>query len=180
MILRFVTERLRFLDGLAKFFGVALLKVECLGDILVGKGQVAKDADHVALLAVVLLIAIVVNDVLLSILEAHRDVIEVSDVPRIGQQVVPSQPLHRLLGNLGVLELVQEDVVRERELVVLLKVLALLLQPVHLRQLDCVEEVWEAFIYQDFSLGDCVAPLLQFFVHGSAQNNQNEHREAPS
>ena len=127
LILRFVTERLGFLDGLAELFRVALLKVECFGDILIGKGQVTKDTDHVALLAVVLLIAVVVDDVLLSILEAHRDVIEVSDVHWIGQQVVPSQTLHGLLGNLGVLELVQEFVVRERELVVLLKVLALLL-----------------------------------------------------
>ena len=81
-----------------------LIEREFLGFILVHVGQVEGETDNIALYGVVAFIIIVINDVQVSVLEWGRNILEVIEVKRVGQDIVWVTSLQcpslSLLGNL--------------------------------------------------------------------------------
>ena len=161
------------IDGMAEFSRVARLELECSGNLLLHIGEVDQDVDHVALLAVIAFITVTVNNVVLSVLDGHSDVVEVAHVGRVRKQVVPCDTLDGLLRHADLVKFLNNNLVSESELVLFLKVVSLLAEPVGVAEFERLEEVGQVFVDLDHVGGDNVAPPLESSTEEATHDYDN-------
>ena len=104
-------------------------------------GEINEDTYHVTLLAIVILVAVSVYDIIASILHACCDVIEVCYVGRVRQNFIPSYALDRLLADRSVIKSVYSFLVGKAEVVLFFQVSALLDKPVSITESQNIKEV---------------------------------------
>ena len=104
-------------------------------------GEINKDTYHVALLAIIILVAVSIYDIVSSILHTCCDVIEVCNVGRVRQHLIPSYSLDRLLADRSVIKSVHSFLVSKAKVVLFFQVSALLDKPVSITEPQGIKEV---------------------------------------
>jgi hypothetical protein len=109
---------------------VAWAESEVGSNLLLHVSEVDKDGDHVTLLAVVTLLVVVVHNEVIATIHVSWEVVELSLVLLVGEQVVPRNAADGLLGQLPVVEALNNLSADKADSISLLVVLGLLDNPV--------------------------------------------------
>ena len=113
------------------------------------------------MLHIVVFVIIIIDDIVIAIWYACRDVAEFTHVDRVAQQVIPWDALNRLLGNGFLLaDFVNDSLVGKGELVVLAVIAALRHEILSIRKFDGIEEVWKVLVDVEFIGRNDEAPGL--------------------
>lgn len=130
---------------------------------------------YIALLTIIFLIAVFVNDENIPVRHVNRKVAKVAHVGRITENVVPGEALHRLLWhNLLAIKLVHNLLVLEIKLVLIEIVAAFFDKPLTVTEFYCFKEVGQVLINLNGVTGDYKSPLFHTLVAKSANRDQAE------
>ena len=105
------------------------------------KAEINKDTYHVALLAIVLLVAVTIYDIVGSILNACCDIIEVSHVVWVRKHLIPNYACDRFHADRSIIQYFHCSLIDKVELVLLSKVCAFLDKPISITEFHCMKEV---------------------------------------
>ena len=104
--------------------------MEVAHSLLSNVGEVYDDTYHVALLAIIVLLAVWVLNVILSAFDAGREVIEVSHIYGVCQDIIEGDAVDRFLWHLNFINSIHDDLIGKREMVVVFQVVGLFHKPI--------------------------------------------------
>jgi len=130
------------LESVLEILGESILEFEFLSNKLWYEGQVQENGNHIRLLHIILLIDLITLDQVGPIRYITWDVLEISEVGRVGQDDIIRHTLNRFLGWLNNIKNIRNFLRNDLKAISVLEVFVFFNEPVGVGQSKSSEEEW--------------------------------------